>query len=141
MPQNINLTKIAYPATAPRLASRMLIIRAGQSRKRDVRRQQDDFRNCLAGLEVAGGQRTLGRTGGHGVSAVSKTTLAVLKANLLMSKELFHDAREILTEAIGADTDEPTLHFVLGELYDKIGLKNLATEEYNEAEFLAKAKQ
>ena len=46
-----------------------------------------------------------------------------------------------MTEAISADSDEPTLHFVLGELYDKIGLKNLATEEYNESEYLAKAKQ
>ena len=35
---------------------------------------------------------------------------------------------------------EPTLRFVLAELYDKIGLKTLANEEYSEAEFLAKAK-
>ena len=35
---------------------------------------------------------------------------------------------------------EPTLRFVLAELYDKIGLKTLANEEYREAEFLAKAK-
>jgi Tfp pilus assembly protein PilF len=76
-----------------------------------------------------------------GISAASKTTLAVLKANFLMSKDLHHDAREVLTEAIAADSDEPTLHFVLAELYDKIGLKNLAGEEYNEAEFLAKAKR
>lgn len=75
-----------------------------------------------------------------GMSGASKTTLAVLKANFLMSTELFHDAREILTEAISADSDEPTLHFVLAELYDKIGLKSLANEEYSEAEFLAKAK-
>jgi Tfp pilus assembly protein PilF len=76
----------------------------------------------------------------NGMAGLSKTTLAVLKANFLISKELYHDAREILTAAIAADNDEPTLHFVLGELYDKTGLKNLATEEFNEAEFLAKAK-
>jgi Tfp pilus assembly protein PilF len=75
------------------------------------------------------------------VSDVSKSTLAVLKANLLMSKELFYDAREVLMDAIAADSDEPTLHFVLAELYDKTGLRNLAGEEYDEAEFLAKAKR
>jgi Tfp pilus assembly protein PilF len=63
-----------------------------------------------------------------------------LKANFLISKELFYDARDILAEAISADSDEPTLHFVLGDLYDKTGLKNLASEEYNEAEFLSKGK-
>ena len=76
----------------------------------------------------------------NSISGASKTTLAVLKANFLMSKELFHDAREILNEAIAADSDEPTLRFVLAELYDKIGLKSLANEEYSEAEFLAKVK-
>ena len=76
----------------------------------------------------------------NSMSGASKTTLAVLKANFLMSKELFHDGREILNEAIAADSDEPTLRFVLAELYDKIGLKSLANEEYGEAEFLAKVK-
>lgn len=32
------------------------------------------------------------------------------------------------------------LRFVLAELYDKIGFKTLANQEYSEAEFLAKAK-
>ncbi len=39
-----------------------------------------------------------------------------------------------------ADRDEPTLHFVLGELYDKMDCKNLASEEFSEAEFLSKGK-
>jgi lipoprotein NlpI len=57
-----------------------------------------------------------------------------------MSKELFYNGREILTEAIAADADEPTLYFVLGELYDKVGLRNLAVDEYGEAEFLSTTK-
>lgn len=74
------------------------------------------------------------------LGGLSKTTLAVLKANFLMSRDLFHEAREILLEGTAADPDEPTLHFVLGELYDKIGLRSLANEEYGAAEFLAKSK-
>ena len=134
--QNINLTKIAYPATAPRLQAD---VEYGWSiEKKGVGASKTTFK-LLGGLEAQAVKERLAELGA--MAGASKTTLAVLKANLLMSKELFHDAREILTEAIGADSDEPTLHFVLGELYDKTGLKSLATEEYNEAEYLAKAKQ
>ena len=134
--QNINLTKIAYPATAPRLQAD---VEYGWSiEKKGVAASKTTFK-LLGAAEAQAIKERLAEL--SAMRGASKTTLAVLKANLLMSKELFHDAREILTEAIAADTDEPTLHFVLGELYDKIGLKNLATEEYNEAEYLAKAKQ
>ena len=134
--QNINLTKLAYPATAPHLQAD---VEYGWSiEKKGVGASKTTFK-LLAGLEAQAVKERLADLGA--MAGASKTTLAVLKANLLMSKELFHDAREILTEAIGADSDEPTLHFVLGELYDKTGLKSLATEEYNEAEYLAKAKQ
>lgn len=133
--ENINLTKIAYPASAPRLQPDVEYSWAIE--KKGVAPSKTTFKL----LGAADGQAIKERlTELSAMAGVSKTTLAVLKANLLMSKELFHDAREILTEAIAADSDEPTLHFVLGELYDKIGLKNLATDEYNEAEYLAKAK-
>ena len=46
-------------------------------------------------------------------TATSPTTLAILKASLLISGELYHEAREILTEAVKSDPDEPTLHFLM----------------------------
>lgn len=133
---NINLTKIAYPASAPRLQPDVEYAWVIEKRGFAVNRvsfkllrsaDADAIKDRLAELSS--------------VSGASKTTLAVLKANLLMSKELFHDGREVLIEAIAADADEPTLHFVLAELYDRIGIKNLAGEEYTEAEYLAKAKR
>ncbi len=133
--ENINLTKIAYPASAPRLQPNVEYSWAIE--KKGVAPSRTTFK-LLGAADVQAIKERL--TELSAMAGVSKTTLAVLKANLLMSKELFHDAREILTEAIAADSDEPTLHFVLGELYAKIGLKNLATDEYNEAEYLAKAK-
>jgi len=133
---NINLTRIAYPASAPRLQPDVEYTWVIEKKGFSVNRVSFKL---LAPGEVAAIKERV--TELAGVSAVSKTTLAVLKANFLMSKELYHDAREVLTEAIAADSDEPTLHFVLAEIYDKIGLKNLAGEEYNEAEFLAKAKR
>jgi hypothetical protein len=133
---NINLTRIAYPASAPRLQKDVEYTWVIEKKGFSVNRVS--FKLMAPGEIAAIKERV---TELAGLSAASKTTLAVLKANLLMSRELFHDAREVLTEAIGADADEPTLHFVLAELYDKVGLKNLAGEEYNEAEFLAKAKR
>ncbi|TMA11461.1 MAG: hypothetical protein E6J89_07620 [Deltaproteobacteria bacterium] len=57
---------------------------------------------------------------------------------LLLSRELYYEAREILSDAVNSDPDEPTLHFLLGEVYEKTGLKSLAEDEYSEAEFLSK---
>jgi len=133
--ENINLTKIAYPATAPRLQPD--VDYAWVIEKKGVATSKTTFK-LLGAADAQAVKERLGELNAMG--GASKTTLAVLKANFLMSKELFHDAREILTEAISADSDEPTLRFVLAELYDKIGLKSLANEEYSEAEFLAKAK-
>ncbi len=133
---NINLTRITYPASAPRLQPDIEYTWVIEKKGFSVNRVS--FKLLAPGEVAAIKERVVELAG---VSAASKTTLAVLKANFLMSKDLFYDAREVLTEAIAADSDEPTLHFVLAELYDKIGLKNLAGEEYNEAEFLAKAKR
>jgi len=36
------------------------------------------------------------------------------------------------------EPDEPTLHLLLGDLYDRTGHKNPAADEYGEAEFLSK---
>ncbi|MBI4528229.1 MAG: hypothetical protein HY695_30925 [Deltaproteobacteria bacterium] len=69
---------------------------------------------------------------------MTSTTSAILKGSLFISHRLFYEARETLVETIRADPDEPTLHFLLGEIYEKTGLKKLALEEYGEAEFLLK---
>ena len=70
-------------------------------------------------------------------SALSKTTAAVLKGNLLISRDLFHDGREVLIEAAKADPKEPTLRLLLAEVYDKTGLRSLAQEQFSEAQLLA----
>ena len=129
--ENVNLTKIAYP-TSPALAAR-ISIRLGLEKEFPASRRLSNFPAAEA-LAIQDQLAELTSLGG-----LSKTTLAVLKANFLMSRDLFHEAREILLEGTAADPDEPTLHFVLGELYDKIGLRSLATEEYGAAEFLAKS--
>jgi hypothetical protein len=63
-------------------------------------------------------------------------TLAELRAGLLASHGLLHDARLALAEEIVRHPDEPTLHFLLGDLYLRQGLPEEATESFTEAKAL-----
>ena len=62
--------------------------------------------------------------------------MAVVRAGMLASAGLLHDARRALLEALATDPDEPALHQALGNLYQKSGLGELAAESYDEAQFL-----
>lgn len=68
--------------------------------------------------------------------AASPNTLVTLRAGFLASNGLLHDARLSLISALTKDPDEPTLHLLLGKLYEKSGLPEQAAEEYGEARFL-----
>lgn len=131
--ENIALTQIKYPSSAPRLkpgAEYSWIIE-----KKGFAPEKAPFKLLTPEEAQTVKERMASLNAPEGVS---KTTLSILKSTLLVSQELFHEAREVLTEAVNADPDEPTLHFLLGEVYEKTGLKNLAMDEYSEAEFLAK---
>jgi hypothetical protein len=78
----------------------------------------------LAGLEQALGP------------SVSPTSRAVLRAGLLAREGFMHDARRVVVTALAADRDEPTLHLLLGDLYTRTGLIDLAAESFDEAQYL-----
>ena len=131
--ENLSATQIKYPASAPRLKPggeySWVIEKAGFTSQKAVFKllapqELKSVEEQLAGLNAADG--------------MSKTTLTIIKANLLSSKDLLHEAREILTEAVNSNPSEPTLHFLLGEVYEKTGLRDLAEEEYREAAYLEK---
>lgn len=133
--ENIALTQIKYPSTAPRLKpgveySWMIAKKGFPADKARFKilspEEAKPIQEQQKALEAGG---------------LSKTTLAILKASLFLSHGLFYETREILAEAINADPDEPALHLLLGETYEKTGLKNLAMEEYSEAQFLSRISQ
>lgn len=64
------------------------------------------------------------------------STLAELRAGVLAGHGLLHDARLGLAEEIARHPDEPTLHFLLGDLYLRQGLSEEATESFAEARLL-----
>jgi hypothetical protein len=131
--ENIALTQIKYPAAAPRLKPGVEY--AWVIEKKGFPAEKAEFQ-ILSPDDVKAVQEKLASL--QNAAGVPKTTEAVLKAGLLLSRELYYEAREILTEAANSDPDEPTLHFLLGEVYEKTGLKSLAQDEYSEAEFLSK---
>ena len=67
---------------------------------------------------------------------VNPATLVILRAGVLASRGLLHDARLALTEELVREPDEPTLHYLLGDLYARQGLSEEATESFAEARFL-----
>jgi hypothetical protein len=66
-------------------------------------------------------------------------TLAALRAGALAGRGLLHDARLGLAEEIARHPDEPTLHFLLGDLYARQGLSEEAAESFAEARLLMNA--
>ena len=133
--ENIALTQIKYPANATPLKPGVEY--TWSLEKKGFPPEKAAFKILGAGesKEIQGRLASLQQAAG-----ASPTTVAILKSALLISNELYHDAREILTEAVKSDPDEPTLHFLLGDVYDKTGLKTLAADEYGEADFLGKGR-
>lgn len=131
--ENISLTQIKYPSSAPRLRPGMEYSWAIEKKGFPPEKAPFKILSPEEAKKIQEQLIALEATGG-----LSKTTLSTLKAGLLASHELFYEAREILLEAIKSDPDEPTLHFLLGEIYEKTGLKSLSMEEYSEADFLSK---
>ncbi|MBI4537748.1 MAG: DUF928 domain-containing protein [candidate division NC10 bacterium] len=134
--ENIARTQIKYPSTEPRLNPGVeyswSIEKAGFPAEKarftvlspsEARTVQEQVKSLEATAELP------------------DTTLAILKASLLISHGLFYEAREVLVAAETKDPDEPTVHLLLGETYEKTGLKNLALEEYAEAQFLSRISQ
>ena len=134
--ENLSLTQIKYPASAPRLKPGVEY--AWVIEKKDFPVEKVRFQ-LLAPAEVKSVQDQT--AGLQNAAGMPKTTQAILKAGLFASRDLYYDAREALIEAVKADPDEPTLHFLLADVYEKTGLKELASEEYGESDFLLKQKQ
>ncbi len=66
--------------------------------------------------------------------------LVLMRAGLFFQEGLYAEARRELMAVIAKDPDEPTLRQLLGYVYDRMGLADLAAQEFDEAEFLATRK-
>lgn len=134
--ENIALTQIKYSPSAPRLKPNVEYSWSIEKKGFPVEKARFTIMAPEEAKLVQEQLKSLDAAAG-----LSKTTLVILKANFLLSRGLYYEAREILTEAASADPDEPAIHLLLGETYEKTGLKNLALEEYGEAQFLSRISQ
>ena len=67
---------------------------------------------------------------------VSPNTAVAIRTGTLAEAGLLHDARQVVMAALAKDPDEPSLHTLLGQLYQKSGLHAQAAESFDEANFL-----
>jgi hypothetical protein len=73
-------------------------------------------------------------------STVSPNTLVTVQVAYLASQGLFADARLRLIAAVDNQPDEATFHYLLGDLYERIGLPEQAAESFAQARVLGSSR-
>jgi hypothetical protein len=128
---------LAYPPSAPPLQPG--IPYRWQLEAKGFPLQQAEFR-LLSPERSVRVQSDLATLDPARLTEYPKNTVLLMRAGYLFEQELYDEARRELQAAIAADPDEPNLHVMLGNLYEAIGLADLAAEEYDEAQFLSTRK-
>ena len=125
--------RFVYPAEAPPLKPGLryqIQVEVSGSKPTDAwfeivdETRAAEVRNNLKELEASLGRR------------VSPSSLAAVRGGALAADELFHDARLVVLAALAKDPDEPSLHMLLANIYEKTGLPQLAAQSLEEARFL-----
>jgi hypothetical protein len=125
---------LAYPSSAPPLTPGVLY--QWELETQDYPVQRGSFTLLTPG-DAATVKATLRALEPAALPAYPKSTVSLMRATHLFEQALFSDARRELLAAIAADPDEPTLHLLLGQVYERTGVMVLAAEEYDEAQFLS----
>jgi hypothetical protein len=125
---------LAYPTTAPKLTPGARYSWELSTREHGVQRASFDIASAADAARIAD---ALGVLTPASAGNYPPATLALMRAGLLFQETLYADARRELVSAIAAAPEEATLHLLLGHVYDRTGLKQLASNEFDEAEALA----
>ena len=102
----------------------------------------DDFfelggHSLLAVKMLARVQESLGILVPASLPGYPDSSVAIMRAGYLLRDGLYAEARRELLAAVAKDPDEPTLHLLLGQVYETIGLADLAQREFIDARDLA----
>lgn len=131
---NLPRRPLAYPASAPVLAPGVRY--AWQLEAPGQPAQRTEF-ELLAPAAAARARESVELLTPASLPGYSRSSVALMRAGFFFQEQLFADARRELMAAIAADPDEPTLHLLLGQVYERIGLPELATRELVEARDLS----
>jgi hypothetical protein len=124
---------LAYPASGPALSPGVRYTWELETKEHGVQRASFDIAQPADAARVKDALASLTPATAKGYPPA---TLALMRAGLLFQETLYADARRELVTAIATDPDEPTLHLLLGHVYDRTGLKGMAANEFDEAEAL-----
>lgn len=91
----------------------------------------------LTPAEIASLRQNLALLDPLALPGYPKNTVILMRAAFLFDQGLYAEARTELLTAISGDADEPSLHLMLGHVYERTALTDLAAEEFDEAEFLS----
>jgi hypothetical protein len=131
---NLPRTPLPYPASAPSLSPGVPY--RWELEAKDFPIQQGQF-TILPPVESASIRESLAALEPAALPGYPKNTVSLMRAGFLFEQGLYVEARKELLGAIAADPDEPSLHLLLGHVYERTGLRELAAEEFDEAEFLS----
>ena len=126
--------QLNYPETAPTLGDRVPYTWELQTKGHPVQRAQFEL---LPASEAARIQEALALLQSNMLAGFPPNTVVLLRAGLLFREGLYQEARRELLAGIAADANEPTLHLLIGHVYDRMGLKELAAEAFEEARVLS----
>jgi hypothetical protein len=125
---------LSYPVAAPALGAGMPYIWELQTNGQPVQRAQFEL---LPPSEAARVQETLSLLQPDTLPGYSSNTILLLRAGFFFREGLYQEARRELLAGIAADPNEPTLHLLLGHVFDRMGLKSAAAAAFEEARLLS----
>jgi len=131
---NLPRKPVPYPASAPALEPGVRYTWQLEPTGQPV--QQAEF-EILPAAEAARVRESLDMLAPASLPGYPPSSLALMRAGYELREGLYADARRELLTALAGDPDEPTLHFLLGQVYDTIGLGELAQREFIEARDLS----
>jgi len=124
---------LVYPAGAPALKPGVRYTWELETKEHGVQRASFDVAQPADAARVKDALASLTPATAKGYPAA---TLSLMRAGLLFQETLYADARRELLTGIAAAPEEPTLRLLLGHVYDRTGLTQLAATEFDEAEAL-----
>ncbi len=121
-------TELPYAGTP--LAPGVRYVWELEARGQPVQRAQFEILTDTDADRVRNGLAALSRVTEQGYS---RSTVALMRAAVLFEDGLYASAQRELEDAIARDGQEPTLHLVLGHVYDRMGLIGRAAESFERA--------
>jgi hypothetical protein len=123
-----------YPEAAPAFGAGARYTWELQTNGHPVQRAQFEF---VPVSEAARIQETLVLLQPDTLPGYPPNSVLLLRAGFFFGEGLYQEARRELLAGIAADANEPTLHLLLGHVYDRMGLKEAAAAAFEEVRLLS----